>query len=127
MLDANHGRARNVSSGEQLDAVVVDGDLVLPIENEKAFIGNGVAFAENVGVSDGGDDFFVSRKVIGMSVGDEGERARTMRIEPQSQRGKRKGTRMEVERHGGELNHRFHRMTQIWLSRKSAKIFLICG
>ena len=85
VFDADHGGAGDVPGGEELDVVSIDGDLVVPVEEKESVFGDGVAPAENVTGGNGAEDFFVSGEVVGMSVGDEGERAGSMGIEFYSQ------------------------------------------
>jgi len=99
VFDADHGGAGDVPGGEELDVVSIDGNLVVPVEEKESVFGDGVAPAENVTGGNGAEDFFVSGEVVGMSVGDEGERAGAVGIEFHSQLWECEGTGMEGERH----------------------------
>lgn len=97
--DADHGGAGDVPGGEELDVVSIDGDLILPIEEKESVFGHGVAFTEDVSGGDRAEDLFVSGEVVGVPVGDEGERAGAVGIEFHSQLWECEGTGMEGERH----------------------------
>ncbi|MDA7866239.1 hypothetical protein N9A70_05640, partial [Akkermansiaceae bacterium] len=98
-LDSDHGRAGNMASGVEGDAVVVDDALVAPI---KRFDGRGfntVAFDKNVAGAGGAKYTLVAGEVICVSVRDEGEGLRAMRVEPHSEIRKVERFGVEVQRH----------------------------
>ena len=99
VFDADHGGASDVPGWEELDVVSIDGDLVLPVEEKESVFGDGVAPAENVTGGDRAEDLFVTGEVVGVPVGDEGERAGAVGIEFHSQLWECEGTGMEGERH----------------------------
>lgn len=99
VFDTDHGGAGDVPGGEELDVVPIDGDLIFPVEEKESVFGDGVAPAENVTGGNGAEDFFVSGEVVGVAVGDEGERAAAMGVQLHAQLGKGEGTGMEGERH----------------------------
>ena len=103
VFDTDHGGAGDVPGGEELDVVSIDRDLIFPVEGKESVFGDGVAPAENVTGGNGAEDFVVSGEVVGVAVGDEGERAGAMGVKLHPELRKGEGTGMEGERHGGRV------------------------
>ena len=61
--------------------VSIDRDLIFPVEEKESVFGDGIAPAEDVTGGNGAEDFVVSGEVVGVAVGDEGERARAIGVE----------------------------------------------